>query len=135
MKRSLAITCLLGLLTACDGGEHPPGAESCQAIIDACHDVDTGPGEISDCHDTAHDEGTAAACDPIEDRCVMLCEAAASHDDAGAGHDDAGATAHDAGPCAAQGEDCSDLDCCGDLACMSTGGSGGPTVSMCVPAP
>lgn len=73
-------------LAACDGEpphEHP---ESCQNIIDVCHDVDPGSGRINECHETAHDEATAAACDPIEAECVALCEAAA-HTDGGTGHD------------------------------------------------
>jgi hypothetical protein len=82
MKTFLAFaTCLaLGALTACDGDEHHAGVESCQAIIDVCHEVDPGSGRINECHETAHDEGTAEACDPIEAECVSLCEAAASAD-------------------------------------------------------
>lgn len=66
------------VLSACDG-EPAPLAESCQSIIDACHDVDMG-GEIGECHDTAHDVGTADACNSIEERCLMLCEEAGSTD-------------------------------------------------------
>lgn len=91
------LLCLLGLslavLAACeDGGHHDhTGAESCQRIIDVCHDVDPGHGEVHDCHNTAHDEG-ADACDPIEQRCVMLCQALFTTD-GGTHHGDG----HDAG--------------------------------------
>ena len=68
-----------------DDGSHPT-APSCQAIIDACHDVDPGSGPITDCHDTAHDVGTPEACDPIQTMCVTLCAAAAGD----AGMSDAG---------------------------------------------
>lgn len=71
----------------CDEGGHPHGAESCQRIIDACHDVDPGFGEAHECHETAHDEGTAQACDPIEAACVAACEALVSADGGHAGHD------------------------------------------------
>ncbi len=88
MRQALVLGSCVSLLalTACDGDDgHHHGAESCQAIIDVCHDVDPGSGEIHDCHQTAHDEGTDEACGPIEERCVMLCQAAAA--DGGTGHD------------------------------------------------
>lgn len=68
------------VLGACDG-QSPAHGESCQAIIDVCHDVDPGSGPIHDCHETAH-ELNEAACEPIEEECVALCVAAAG--DAGA---------------------------------------------------
>jgi hypothetical protein len=87
---SFLVLACAALLVACDDDGHGhTGAESCQAIIDACHDVDPGSGEIHDCHNTAHDEGTAEACDPIKERCVMLCHELANAD---GGHGD-----HDAG--------------------------------------
>ncbi|HEY8432444.1 MAG TPA: hypothetical protein VIL20_28935 [Sandaracinaceae bacterium] len=78
----LAVLSLLAL--GCDDGSHHDGAESCQRIIDACHDVDPGTGEAHECHQTAHDEGTAEACDPIEAMCIAVCQALA---DGGVGHD------------------------------------------------
>lgn len=70
-------------LTGCD--EDPPHShgDACQAIIDACHDVDTGTGQINECHDIGH-EYDDDACEPIEAECVALCAAAA---EAGGDHD------------------------------------------------
>lgn len=94
--RQLLLFLALGaaVLVGCDDPP-PPGAESCQHIIDACHDVDPGTGPITDCHETAHDVGTAEACDPIEVDCVAMCEALANAD-AGS-HDAGGGHAHDGG--------------------------------------
>jgi hypothetical protein len=87
MRAALSLVAVAVLaLAACDGEPPHDHPESCQNIIDVCHDVDPGTGRISQCHDTAHDEATAAACDPIEAECVALCEAAA-HTDGGTGHD------------------------------------------------
>ena len=65
---------------------------SCETIIGRCHDVDPGSGPIHDCHETAHDGPSEAACAAILDECVMLCSAV----DAGVPHsdDDAGAHMH-----------------------------------------
>ncbi len=90
---ALCSLCLLAL--GCDGGP-PPAPESCQRIIDACHDVDPGTGEAHECHETAHDEGTAEACDPIEAACVAACEALANADGGHADHD-GGHADHDGG--------------------------------------
>ncbi len=84
----LSVTGLL--FVACDNTPAEP--TSCQRIIDACHDVDPGTGMAHECHETAHDDGTAAACDPIADECVAACEAlaggdAGTHEDGGGDHD------------------------------------------------
>lgn len=64
----------------------------CDAIIEACHDYDTGSGPLSECHDLAHDATSNAVCLPERDRCVALCEAAAAATDAGAAVEDGGHT-------------------------------------------
>lgn len=107
-SRSLAgALAVLGLvLAACgddDGGGHDAGPDygpSCGEITAVCHDVDTGTGRISECHDIAHEE-VEAACAPILEECVALCTAAAAdggahgHDHDGGAHDeDAGAHEH-----------------------------------------
>lgn len=86
----------LSLIACGDGGgadagtdAHAPGSESCQRIVDACHEVDPGTGPIHDCHETAHDVGTDEACAPIETSCVAMCVAAAA--DGGVVDDDGGA--------------------------------------------
>lgn len=73
---------LLAPLAACgdDEDEHEHGAEltpECQAIVDACHDVDDGTGRISECHEMAH-EDDSAQCATDQEECVGLCEAAAA---------------------------------------------------------
>lgn len=74
-----------------EGGSHNPKSPSCKAIMDVCHDVDTGEGEIKMCHDIAHDD-VEAACADHELHCIPLCEAAAAD---GGGHDeDAGHEEH-----------------------------------------
>ena len=76
---------------AVDEGSHDPKSPTCAAIMDACHDVDTGEGEIAMCHDIAHDD-VEAACADHELHCIPLCEAAAAD---GGGHDeDAGHEEH-----------------------------------------
>lgn len=60
-------------------GDHHGGDEldeDCQAIMDVCHGVDMGEGEISECHTIAHDN-VAADCLAEQDRCIAVCEAAA----------------------------------------------------------
>lgn len=50
---------------------------SCQDIVRACHSKDdTTNAEIHECHETGHDVGTEAACGPVHDDCVTLCNAA-----------------------------------------------------------
>jgi hypothetical protein len=70
-----------------EGGSHPENlaSEACQAIMDACHDVDTGEGEISECHEIAHAD-VDSDCMAESDRCIDLCEAA----DGGHHEEDAG---------------------------------------------
>lgn len=63
---------------------------SCEMIIGRCHDVDPGSGPIHDCHETAHDGESEAACAAILDDCLMLCNAV----DAGVSDQDAGAHMH-----------------------------------------
>lgn len=49
----------------------------CQDIVRACHAKDdTTNAEIHNCHETGHDVGTEAACAPIHDHCVEICNAA-----------------------------------------------------------
>lgn len=91
----LCVLAVLGLaLVACgddhshDEGEgsHDPKSPTCAAIMDVCHDVDTGDGEIAMCHDIAHAD-VEAECSDHELHCIPLCEAAAAD---GGGHDEDG---------------------------------------------
>jgi hypothetical protein len=87
----------VALLAACGGGSSAPQdagpyPASCQQISDACHHVDPGSGPIHDCHETAHDVATIAACEAVLDECVELCHAAAGD---GGTHDYEDGGAHD----------------------------------------
>jgi hypothetical protein len=55
-------------LAACAG-------DTCEAITEACHDVDPGDGDIHECHEMS-EEGDAATCEAEYDDCIALCEAA-----------------------------------------------------------
>lgn len=76
-----------------DTDEHTSEYPACAAIIEACHPVDTGDGDIAECHSTAHGASSNAVCEPEQERCVALCEAAAGDDDDDATEEDAGADA------------------------------------------
>lgn len=100
LARAVVIGCVGLAVVACGdddhghadaGGDYGP---TCGEIIDACHDVDTGTGRISECHDIAHEE-VESECVAIVDECVPLCVAAAS--DGGAHDHDAGPHDHDGG--------------------------------------
>jgi hypothetical protein len=95
--RIVATLALSLLLVACDQNGTDPdaghgGEGACGDIVEACHTVDTGTGEIAVCHDIGHDEDHAM-CEARRDECVALCEAA--HDDGGTHHDEDGGTHHD----------------------------------------
>jgi hypothetical protein len=72
-------------------GHHDDYTEACQAIIDACHDIDDGTDpDIAECHAEWAHENDDAMCVSEGERCIGLCEAAAgdagSHD--GGEHDE-----------------------------------------------
>lgn len=49
----------------------------CRDIVIACHPKDdTTNAQIHNCHETGHDVGTVAACTPIHDSCIQICNAA-----------------------------------------------------------
>jgi hypothetical protein len=85
MNRNIAIlaaTVGVTLTWACsddhehkDGpGGHTVSAASCQAIIDACHPLDTGGGPIHDCHELAHvDTATEQSCAAKKAECLVTC--------------------------------------------------------------
>ncbi len=75
--------------TQADAGEHTSPYPSCQAILSACHELDTGEGPIHECHEVAHDATSEADCAPRKAECLATCVEPA---DAGA---DAASDAHD----------------------------------------
>lgn len=49
---------------------------SCERIVEACHEKDTGACEPHDCHEFAEEhEGDDAACAEREDSCLSACGA------------------------------------------------------------
>lgn len=91
---SLAL--LTGLLAGCPtdppaGDTGPLTYADCEAIVEACHDVDDGSGGMpTTCHDTAHDATSNADCAPLRASCVAACQAIDggmhSHDEDAPGH-------------------------------------------------
>lgn len=83
-------------LTGCPTEEHDGdsgvvGFPDCEAIVDACHDVDNGTGRASECHDTAHDADSNDDCAPVRAECVSVCQAI----DGGVHHEDEDAGEHE----------------------------------------
>lgn len=67
--------------TTSSGGHKSP-YPTCDAVIKACHEFDTGAaGTIADCHSNAHGATSDEACVPFKDSCLAACAAAA--EDAG----------------------------------------------------
>ncbi|MCA9606725.1 MAG: hypothetical protein R3A78_16700 [Polyangiales bacterium] len=59
-------------------GDHHGAGPSCDAIIEACHEVDDGSNaDVTECHETAHGANSEDECTPIKDACVALCEGVA----------------------------------------------------------
>jgi hypothetical protein len=76
----------LGIAACSDDDTKPPVEQEheheycdlppvCQEILVACHAKDLGdPGEVHECHETAHDVGTEAGCEAVHDECIELCD-------------------------------------------------------------
>jgi hypothetical protein len=58
-----------------DGHTHEPMSPSCEALSDACHEVDTGTGRPAECHEIAHAD-VEADCMAELASCTADCEAA-----------------------------------------------------------
>ncbi len=86
-----------------DGGPHTSSFASCQAILDACHEFDTGEGPVHDCHEIAHDATSEETCAPKKTACLATCAAAADAGPSDSGASDA--TVHDAASDAAHAHD------------------------------
>jgi hypothetical protein len=70
------------------GGAHTSPYPDCNAITQACHEVDVGEGPIHDCHERAHAAKSEADCTPMKDDCLAIC--AAAKNDAGGGSSSGG---------------------------------------------
>ncbi len=96
-----ALTCAFVACDDHDDDGHTHGSDktvhdspypTCKAIIEVCHEVDTGEETpMHACHDKAHDAKSDSDCTPIKDNCLQVCKAAAA-DGGHAEHED-----HDAG--------------------------------------
>jgi hypothetical protein len=69
-----------GSANASNGGEgqggeaHAEGPAACEALGSLCHDADSGPGPIGDCHDVGH-EGDEKNCTAQFASCITVCVA------------------------------------------------------------
>ena len=91
MRTSLAFSLVLAACSPVpsSGDTGPASFPDCEAIVEACHDVDPGSGPAHDCHEAAHDAASNDACAPLVASCLATCAAIdAGSLDAGA-HDDA----------------------------------------------
>ena len=117
------------------GAPHGEGSPECEAIGSLCHAGDSGPGPISDCHDTGH-AGDPEVCRDAFADCINLCVVAES----GAGGD-AGAPAVVDNPyCQALGAFCHFVDDVGTATgeCHEVGHAGDEpacieTFAACIP--
>ena len=66
------------------GSGHTSPYPSCNAITQACHAFDVGPGPIHDCHDFGHaKDASEAKCAAKKAECLAICVADAGAGDAG----------------------------------------------------
>jgi hypothetical protein len=70
MRYILAIVLLAGGLSCGDDEK-----KECEAIIEACHEKDTGSGEIHECHENAESTWSKDQCVSNSARCLSLCKA------------------------------------------------------------
>jgi hypothetical protein len=74
MKKYLLGTLVTTALLAAGCGSSS-NAGSCERIVEACHDKDTGSGEPHDCHEAAEAaDATDDTCADIEDSCLAACK-------------------------------------------------------------
>ncbi len=65
-----AFALLVGGISGCD--EDPAG--TCDRIIEACHEKDTGSGPEHDCHEFAESDGANdETCSEREEQCLADC--------------------------------------------------------------
>jgi hypothetical protein len=81
-----------------DAGDHHSAFPDCEAVIEACHDVEDASPEALECHNVAHEAASNDDCAPTRVECVALCEALLTdggHADDDGGHADEDAAASD----------------------------------------
>ena len=71
----IAVLFLTGFHAGCgkDGEGRPV---ECEEIIEVCHEVDPGSGDIHECHEKAEKDWTKDQCVSNGTRCKNLCKAA-----------------------------------------------------------
>lgn len=56
-----------------EGSPHDNLSPDCQAIVDACHEVDLGSGPAHDCH-AAGEANSAGVCTERLPNCLSVCQ-------------------------------------------------------------
>lgn len=94
-KKTKAIVAVIAIAaaalgwTGCDSheeghphaGGHTSPYPACNAITQACHEVDVGEGEVHECHDKGHAATSDADCTGVKDRCLQICAEAKAEAD------------------------------------------------------
>ncbi len=75
MRTIIAVFFLTGLCAGCSKDEESRPAE-CEEIVESCHEVDPGSGDIHECHENAEQTWTKDQCVSNGTRCKNLCKAA-----------------------------------------------------------
>jgi hypothetical protein len=80
MRTLIASVFLVGMALGCGSSASRPA--ECEAIVEACHPVDNGTGDIHECHENAEVKWTKDECVSNSARCSSLCKAvdAGAHD-------------------------------------------------------
>jgi hypothetical protein len=79
----LALVACGNTTAATDAGGHSVSSPTCNEILERCHPLDTGTGEIHECHEMS-EENVEADCVAMRDHCFMVCTPADAGDvDAG----------------------------------------------------
>jgi len=84
--RFLLPVALLAAVAACsDSTPAPAGKPTCEAIVERCHPLDTGSGDIHECHEFAEAAATTEAqCVARRASCFTACTASDAGADAAA---------------------------------------------------
>jgi hypothetical protein len=72
MKLLVASLLVLGLSSGCNSDD---SKAACEAIIEACHPVDPGSGEIHECHENAESKWSNDQCVSMSANCLATCKA------------------------------------------------------------
>jgi hypothetical protein len=73
MKLFIGIAFFAAFAVGCGSDDEKRPAE-CEAIVEACHPLDQGTGDIHACHEMAESDWTQAECVSNTTRCLNLCK-------------------------------------------------------------